>query len=561
MAGYPWLDNYDRGVPTTLEPYPDITFLDIIEQNAEQRPDSAMIWFRGSTISYGQFLKYVEALSRALASVEVKKGDCVALLMPNCPQIIISQFAVWKAGGIAVQVNPLYSGEELIHALTDSGAQIAIVLTPFYNQVKKVQRYTKVKTVIATNIKEYLAPFVRTMFTLLMEKKQGHRIELQKGDLWLQDIIKKYAKAPLPAAKVGPQDTALILFSGGTTGTPKGVMHSHQGVVMNAMQIRAWCSPIIQGWVDKAVLLMPIFHGAGNWILISTIVNPPLPIVLIPNPRDVKDLLATIRKTRPSFFPGVATLFIALLNHPDVQSGKIKFDSLKMSITAAAPLLVETKKRWEALTGGRIVEAYGLTESGILVMGPVVGKWKEGSVGMPTTDVVLKIVDIDAGNIDLKTGETGEILARAPHLMTGYWKRPEATAEIFKEGWLYTGDVGHIDKDGYLFITSRKKELIKPSGHQVYPGEVEEVITQHPAVLEVSVAGVRDDLQGEAVKAWIVLKPGKQCTAQEIQTFCKERLTAYKVPKHVEFRTDLPKSMVGKVLRRILQEEETAKSK
>ena len=561
MADYPWLKNYDKGVAHSLQPYPDITLLKVIEENASQNPDHMMIWFKGNTISYRQFAEYVDTLAKALAGTGVKKGDRVALIMPNCPQIIISQFAVWKAGGITAQVNPLYSEDELIHALKDSGAETVIVLTPFYSQVKKVQPKTKVKTVIATSIKEYLSPFMRAMFTLLMEKKGGHRIELQPGDLWLQEIMRKYADSPLPDVKVEPVDTALILFSGGTTGAPKGVMHSHQGIVMNAMQIRAWCSPILKGWVDKAVLLMPIFHGAGNWILISTIVNPPVPIVLIPNPRDIKDLLTTFKKTRPTFFPGVATLFIALMNHPDVKSGKIDFSNLKMCITAAAPLLVDTKKRWEALTGGKIVEAYGLTESGILVMGPVVGKWKEGSVGMPTPDVEMKIVDIDTGTKELKMGEDGEVIVKAPHLMQGYWNRPDATAEMFRGEWQYTGDIGHLDEDGYLFITSRKKELIKPSGHQVYPGEVEEVIAQHPTVLEVSVAGVRDDVQGEAVKAWIVLKPDQTCTAQDIQAFCKERLTAYKVPKHVEFRTELPKSMVGKIMRRILQEEEAKKQK
>lgn len=561
MSDYPWLKNYDEGVPRTLEPYPDITLLDVIVDNARQRPDAEMIWFKGSTISYAQFAKYVDTLAKALAGAGVKKGDCVALLMPNCPQIIISQFAVWKAGGIAVQVNPLYSDEELIYTLKKCGAKIAIVLTTFYNQVKKVQPQTNLKTVIATSIKEYLSPFMRTMFTLLMEKKQGHRIELQQGDLWLRDIMKKYAGAPLPDVKLSQKDTALILFSGGTTGAPKGVMHSHGGIVMNAMQLRAWCSPILKGWVDNALLLMPIFHGAGNWVLIATIVNPPVPIVLIPNPRDIKDLLATINKTKPSFFPGVATLFIGLMNHPDVKAGKVNFKPVKMCIAAAAPLLAETKRSWEALTGGKIVDAYGLTEAGILSMGPMIGPWKEGASGMPTVDVVMKVVDIDTGKTELKLGETGEIIVKAPHMMQGYWEQPDATAEMLRDGWLYTGDIGHMDDDGYVFITSRKKELIKPSGHQVYPGEIEEVIMQYPAVLEVSVAGVRDAVQGEAVKAWIVLKPDSKCTEQEIQAFCKERLTPYKVPKHVEFREALPKTMVGKVLRRVLQEEELAREK
>jgi len=401
VTEYPWHKNYDEGVPASLQPYPEITLLEVIKENAAQRPDHMMIWFKGNTISYRRFAEYVDMLAKALGGIGIKKGDRVALIMPNCPQIIIGQFAIWKAGGITTQVNPLYSEEELIHALKDSGAETVIVLTPFYNQVKKVQSQTNVKTVVATSIKEYLSPFMRTLFTLLMEKKGGHRIELQPGDLWLQDIMRKYAMSQPPDIKVVPDDTALILFSGGTTGAPKGVMHSHRGVVMNAMQIRAWCSPILKGWDDKAVLLMPIFHGAGNWILISTIVNPPVPIILIPNPRDIKDLLNTFKKSRPNFIPGVATLFIALMNHPDVKSGKMDFSNLKMCITAAAPLLVDTKKRWEALTGGRIVEAYGLTESGILVMGPVVGKWKEGAVGMPTPDVDMKIVDIDTGTQEL----------------------------------------------------------------------------------------------------------------------------------------------------------------
>jgi long-chain acyl-CoA synthetase len=447
----------------------------------------------------------------------------------------------------------------LVHTLKDCGAEIAIVLTSFYGLVKNVQARTNVKTVIATVVKEYLAPFKRVMFGLLMEKKQGHYAELQKGDLWLQDIMKKYAKSPLPDVRLSAKDTGLILFSGGTTGTPKGVMLSHGCIVMNGMQTRSWFSTLIEDWEDITVLLMPLFHIYGNIILISTLLHARLPIVLVPNPRDVPDLLATIKATKPRFFPGIATLFIGLMNNPDVKSGKIDFKSMKMCVAAAAPLLPETKKSWEALTGGKLVEAYGLTESGIIAMGPILGKWKEGAVGLPTPDVEVKIVDIETGKKDLGIGETGEIVVRAPHLMQGYWKNPEATNEMLRDGWLYTGDVGHLDEDGYIFITSRKKELIKPSGHQVFPGEVEEIISRHPAVLEVGVAGVKDAAQGEAVKAWVVLRPDQKCSAEDLQAFCKDRLTAYKVPKHIEFRDALPKSLIGKVLRRVLQEEDQKK--
>jgi len=559
MSVNPWLKNYDKGVPVTLEPYPDKTLLDVVAETTRERPGHTMMWFKGNVITYAEFQKYVETLARALAALGVKKGDCVALVMPNTPQFLISQFAVWKIGGIAVPINPLYSEDELVQTLKDCGAEIAIVLSSFYDLVKKVQAKTNVKTIIATVVKEYLAPFKRVMFGLLMEKKQGHYAELQKGDVWLQDIMKKYGKSPLPDVRLSSKDIGLILFSGGTTGTPKGVMLSHGCILMNGMQTRHWFSTLLVDWEDTTVLLMPLFHIYGNIILVSTILHARAPIVLVPNPRDVPDLMATIKATKPKFFPGIATLFIGLMNNPDVKSGKIDFRSMKMCVAAAAPLLPETKKSWEALTGGKLVEAYGLTESGIIAMGPILGKWKEGAVGLPTTDVVVKIVDIETGKNELSIGETGEIIARAPHLMLGYWRNPEATKEMLRDGWLYTGDVGHLDEDGYLFITSRKKELIKPSGHQVFPIEVEEVIAKHPAVLEVGVAGVKDPAQGEAVKAWVVLRPDQKCTAEELQTYCKERLTAYKVPKHIEFRDALPKSLIGKVLRRILQEEEHKK--
>ncbi|HOG08690.1 MAG: AMP-binding protein [Syntrophales bacterium] len=559
MADYPWFRNYDAGVPRTLAPYPDKTLLDVVAETAGQRPGHTMMWFKGNVITYARFQTYVEDVARALAGLGVKRGDRVALLMPNIPQIIICQFAVWKAGGVAVPVNPLYSESELVHALKDCGAEMAVVMTPFYGQLKNIQPKTRVKTVIATGVKEYLTPFKRLMFGLLMEKKQGHYVELQAGDLWLQDIIRQYAGSPSPDFKLGFDETGLILFSGGTTGVPKGVMLSHGCILMNGMQTRAWFGKLLVDWEDVTILLMPLFHIYGNIILVSTLLNARVPIVLVPNPRDVPDLLATIRTTKPKFFPGIATLFIGLMNHPDVKSGKIDFRSMKMCVAAAAPLLPETKKSWEALTGGKLVEAYGLTESGIIAMGPILGKWKEGAVGLPTPDVQVKIVDIETGKKEMTVGETGEIIVRAPHLMQGYWNNPEATAEMLRDGWLYTGDVGHLDSDGYLFITSRKKELIKPSGHQVFPVEVEEAIAKHPAVLEVGVAGVKDAAQGEAVKAWVVLQPDQPCTAEELQAFCKERLTAYKVPKHIEFRDSLPKSLIGKVLRRVLQEEELKK--
>ncbi|MBN1691293.1 MAG: AMP-binding protein [Dehalococcoidia bacterium] len=562
MAEYPWFKHYDEGVPKTLQPYPDKRLYEDVADVGRERPNQKMIWFKGRWMTYKEVDHLSDVLAAGLVAQGVKKGDRVAMLMPNSPNIVISQLAIWKAGAISVPINPLYSEGELEFALKECGAEVAIVLTAFYDPVKRIQGRTNLRLLIVTSVKEYLSPFVKFIFTLLMEKKQGQYLEkVQRNDIWLQDLMKKHAGDKKPDVKVSGKDTGLLLFSGGTTGTPKAVMLSHEAIFMNGRQIHSWSKPLATDWTDVLVLLMPFFHVYGNVILLSTAIAGRYPTALVPNPREVKDVLATIKKVKPAFFPAISAIFIGLMNRPEVKSGKIDFKTMKSSVAAAAPLLPETKRQWEAVTGGKIVEAYGLTESGVLAMGPFLGKWKEGAVGMPTPDTVIRIVDIDTGKTELKAGEAGEIIASGPHIMQGYWNRPEATAEMLRDGWLYTGDIGYLDEDGYLFITSRKKDLIKPSGHQVFPVEIEEIIAQHPAVLEVGVAGVPDAAQGEAVKAWIVLRTEQTCTVEEIQVFCREKLTAYKVPKHVEFRDALPKTMVGKVLRRVLQEEDREKKK
>jgi long-chain acyl-CoA synthetase len=556
MTEHAWFKSYDKGVPHTLAPYPDRTLIDVVDEADRQRPGAVMMIFKGRDITFHEANGMSDALAAALAAQGVRKGDRVALLMPNAPNIIISQFAVWKAGAVAVPINPLFSDGELIQALAECDAEVAIVLTPFYEKVKTVQPRTPLRLIIATNVKDFLSPMVRLIFTLFMEKKGGHRVEIAGDDLWLTNLIEQNAGRSRPAVRVSAADDSLILFSGGTTGVPKGVILTHGAILMNGLQIRAWFGPMLTEWQDTTLLLMPFFHIYGNVILMSTCVVGRHPMALVPNPRDFKDLFETCRKVKPSFFPGIATLFNGLLNHPDVRAGKVDFRSMKMCVAAAMPLLPELKKRFEAATGGRMVEAYGLTESGLLAMGPIFGIWKEGAVGLPTPDTIIRIVDIETGTREMPLGEDGEIIAKAPHLMKGYWRRPDATADMLRDGWLYTGDVGHLDEDGYLFITSRKKDLIKPSGHQVYPGEVEEIILQHAAVQEVAVAGIPDPYQVEAVKAWVVLKPDAQAATEELQEHCRKALASYKVPKFFEFRGSLPKSMVGKVLRRVLQEEE-----
>lgn len=556
MDDKPWLKHYEPGMPHTLHPYPERTLLDVMSDTVRERPEHTALIFKGTRVSYARLEQLTNAFGAALVAQGVKKGDRVALLLPNSPQSIIAQLGVWKAGAIACPVNSLYTPRELEHALNEVGAETVVVLTPFYDKVKSLQTHTQVRSVIATNIKEYLPTPTRWLFTLLKEKKEGHRIQLQPGDLWWQDLMHEQAGAPRPAVPLACTDPAILLFSGGTTGTPKAALGTHHALLMSAMQLHAYGRTALADWDDIITLVMPMFHVYGNMALNTSLVAH-WPMAVVPNPRDIDDLLATIAKVRPAVLHGVPTLFIALLNHPKVKAGKVDFKSMKVCYAGAAPLLVETKRRFEALTGGSLLDAYGMTETMLAaVVCPVHGAYKEGSTGIPVPDVDVKIVDIDSGQQILPLGEIGEICISAPQVMVGYWGRPEETAAMIRDGWVYTGDLGYLDEDGYLFVVDRKKDLIKPGGFQVWPREVEEALATHPAVAEASVAGVPDEYQGEAVKAWVVVRAGHQVTVDELRTYCRERLTGYKVPKTIEFRTELPKTMVGKVLRRELTKEE-----
>jgi long-chain acyl-CoA synthetase len=514
-----WLRNYDDGTPHTLKPYPEKSLLDVVRDTARQRPDHPALLFKGARLSVSELDRLSDAFANALVALGVEKGDRVALLLPNCPQFVIAQLGAWKAGAILVPLNPLYTGHELSQMLNDCGAEMALVLTPFYEAVKDVQPQTSLRCIIATNIKEYLPIHLRFLFSAFKEKL----------------------------------DPALFMYTGGTTGTPKAAVGTHQTMVITAMQIKAWFGEFFVDWEDIVVGIMPLFHAYGNVAVLSTCLLGRHPLALIPNPRDLDDLVDTIRRVQPAMLSGVPTLFIALLHHPKIMTGEVDISSLKLCFSAAAPLMAETKNRFEALTGARIVEGYALTETMVAaVVSPVYGAYKPGSVGMPLPDVEVKIVEADEGQQVLPALQVGEVVMRAPQLMQEYWGRPDETADMLRDGWLYTGDLGYMDEDGYLFIVDRKKDLIKPSGYQVWPREVEEVIATHPAVAEVGVAGVPDKLRGEIVKAWVVLREGQQVTSADIRAYCRERLATYKVPKKVVFMDELPKTMVGKVLRREL---------
>lgn len=558
MEERPWLKHYDPGVPSTID-YPPVPLYHFLEKAAEEYPSRPCAIFKGAEITYREMNDLVDRLAAGLAEMGVKKGMPVALFMPNSPQFVLAFYAILKAGGIVVATNPLYTAREIEHQMNDSGAEFMIVMSNFYRTIKDVQPKTGLKKLIVTNIKEYLPGLLRFLFTLTKEKKDGHRVELAEGDLWMRDILAAHTAGQRPQVDVGPEDPAIYQYSGGTTGLSKAAIALHRNLVANTLQIRAFMPDIVTG---KEVVLMaiPMFHVYGLVAGMSFGVSAAAGLVMIPNPRDMDDVLDSIAKYRPTIYPGVPTMYNAINNHPRVKAGKVDVSSIRGCISGSAPLLRETKTTFESLTGGKLVEGYGLSEAPTAThCNPLQGLNKEGSIGLPLPDVDARIISLDDGKTELGVGEIGELVIRGPQVMKGYLNMPTETANALRDGWLYTGDIARMDEDGYFYIVDRKKELIKPGGYQVWPREVEEVIAENPKVLEVGVAGIPDAYRGETVKAWVVLKPGETATVDEIRAWCKERMAPFKVPTHVEFRDELPKTTVGKVLRRELVRQDREK--
>ncbi len=561
MTDRPWFTHYDEGVPRSLRPYPEHTLIDVLRETVKSgRGDDPALLFQGSTITYRQLDEQSSAFASALVAAGVRKGDRVVIVMPNSPQMVIAEFGIWKAGGVVVPINPLYTGHELEYAISECGAETAVVLSLFYGKVCEARGNTPLKRVVVSNIKEYLPSVKRVLFTLLKEAKEGHRAQLLPGDFGMQAMIAAHAGRSPAGIRVSHDDPAVFMFSGGTTGKPKCAIGRHQAMVISGMQLSRWFGVVLSSREDSIILNMPLFHVYGQLGIMTAGLVRNYPLILVPNPKDIDGLLNLIKSVRPAVLPGVPTLFNALAAHPKLQKDHALLKSLKLIVSGASPLHLETRQRFESMTGAQIIEAYGMTESMLAsVCTPVLGTRKNGAVGVPGPDVDVRIVDADDSRLLLEPGVVGEVLLQAPQLMEGYWNNPAETEGMLRDGWLHTGDLGYLDEDGFLFIVDRKKDLIKPSGFQVWPREVEEVISTHPSVLEVGVAGVPDDRKGEAVKAWVVLRQGCELSVGEVQELCRKDLAAYKVPNHVEFREALPKSHIGKVLRRQLVEEHNGK--
>lgn len=542
-----WLKNYDPHAKPELQ-YPEEPLFRILENTAKRYPEKVALDFIGKTIPYREVDELSDRIAGFLRSMGIKKGDRVIVDLPNTPHYIISYYGILKAGGVVVQCNPLYTKRELRYIAENSEARIAFAIENAYPNIKPLLEEGLIEELIVCRIEDYLPGLLAFLYRL---KKEKVNVESGNGVIFWKEAVSHPPSKERP--DIDPrEDVAVFQYTSGTTGLPKAVMLTHFNLVANAMHVVSW----LPDASEKDVFLgaLPYFHVYG----MTTSMNAPImlgcKIVLIPDPRDVPRILKSIQKHGVTVFCGVPTLFNAINQHPDTP--KYDLRSIRACISGSAPLPIEVKREFERITGGKLVEGYGLSEtSPVTHANPINGVNKEGSIGIPFPNTVAVVVD-EEGRI-LPIGEVGELTIKGPQVMKGYYRMEEETRKVLINGWLLTGDMARIDEDGYFFIVDRKKDVIIAGGYNIYPREVEEVLYEHPAVVEAAVVGVPDPYRGETVKAYIVLKPeykGK-VTEEEIIAFCRERMAAYKVPRMVEFRDELPKSAVGKILRRILKEE------
>ncbi|WP_027364169.1 long-chain-fatty-acid--CoA ligase [Desulfotruncus alcoholivorax] len=529
-----WLKSYPAKVPAHID-YPDLTMPQFLDKVAGEFPERDAVVFSGIKLSFQTLQGMVNKCANALADLGVKKGDRVAIMSPNSPQYVMAFLATLKIGGIVVQVNPMYVERELEHVLNDSGAETIIAYDAFYPLINKVRNVTPLQKII--------------LFSL------GQPAEIDDGAIKAEELLLKYPPA-FDQVPVAMDDVAVFQYTGGTTGVSKGAMLTHRNITANALQVSHWFENMEYGQ-EKVLCALPFFHSyAMTTCMNFSIINAATMIIM---PRfEIKQCLELIKQYQPTFFPGAPTMYIAINNYPNVQEYGI--DSIKGCISGSAPLPIEVAEKFEELTGGNLVEGFGLSEtSPVTHCNPVSGIRKAGSIGIPMPDTDCKIVDLETGEKELPPNEIGELCIKGPQAMKGYWNMPEETAKTLRDGWIYTGDIAKMDEDGYFYIVDRKKDMIIAGGFNIYPRDIEEVLFEHPKILEAVVAGVPDPYRGETVKAFIVLKEGQQATEEEIIDYCKNNLAKYKVPKLIEFRTELPKTIVGKVLRRTLREEEIKK--
>jgi len=541
-------------VPKNID-YDKHTISQALTRSAEKYPNQPAIDYMGKKITFKELEDLVNSFARALIDMGVKKGDNVAVCLPNIPQVVIADLAIMRIGAVIAQNNPLYTERELEYQLNDSGSKFIITLSLLVPRMQGLMPKTKIKKIIACHIHSYLKFPVKQLFPYL--KKAMHRDVEETDDIKVfSKLIKKYSKEPVKD-KSKWEELATLIYTGGTTGVSKGVMLSNKNLSVNVQQIQNWFPDLTFG-DDSIVGTYPLFHSAGN-IISCFAVWLGWTQILIPRP-EPKGIVDILKRTKPGWLPGVPTIFVGLLNEPSFRKMDLTF--IKGFFSAAAPLAPETLRDLKDLTGATMSEIYGMTEvSPGATITPSSGTIKPGTVGIPIADTEVKVMDPDKGKKELKPNETGEIIIKGPQLMMGYYNKPKETKEAVRNGWFYSGDLGFFDEDGFLSIVDRKKDMVIAGGYNIYPVEIDNVLYEHPKILEACAAGVPDKYRGETIKAFVVVKPGEKLTEKEVKEYCKKNLAAYKVPKMVEFMDELPKSTVGKVLRRKLRDMEMERAK
>ena len=575
----PWTNAYDSFVPKTLEPYPETTLPSFLVEAAQRTPNNIALVSStrlpsvlgrlgrlSSQMTYAELNQASDAMAHALVEMGLKKGEAVAIIMPNSVAFVVSFYAILKAGGIVAAVNPTYPDLKMVHQLNDSQARFVICMSLFYEQVQRIRPQTSIETVVVSQYKQYLHGFARFLFSLTREKKDGHYVEqLNSKDHWFHDVLIQH-QGRKSNVEISHEDMALFQYTGGTTGVAKAAASKHKALVANTLQCKAFLGQT-SDQADSFLGAIPMFHVFGMVAVLTFAVGLGAPIYLVPNARDITDVLDTIDTFKPTLFMGVPALFNAINNRKDVQEGLYNLRSIRACISGSAPLPPAVKREFERLSGGVIMEGFGMSETPTAThCNPLLGENRVGSIGLPFPDMDMRIVSLENDEQDVAVGEIGELVMAGPILMEHYHNMPSETAKSMRlrngKRWFYTGDIGKMDQDGYFYIVDRKKDMSLIGGFNVYPAVVEKALAEHPDIAEVGVAAIPhpDKLGLETLKAWIVIKADRATpTPEQIISFASDRLAAYEVPRRIEFVTELPKTSVGKTLRRELVEMERKK--
>ncbi|MCP1493845.1 long-chain acyl-CoA synthetase [Peribacillus frigoritolerans] len=558
MSNKPWQAIYPEQIPAVLS-YEDKPLYSFLKESAEEFPDKVSIHFQGKELTFREVHESALKFAAYLKSIGLQKGERVAVMLPNCPQGVIGFFGILMAGGVVVQTNPTYTERELEYQMKDSGAKMILVMDILFPRVSAVASRTDIEHIIVTAIKEYL-PFPKNLIYPFIQKKQYGiviNVEHEGNHHLFSEIMKRKITEEVDTVPIDVNnDLALLQYTGGTTGFPKGVMLTHKNLLANTKMCNAWLYKNKRG-EERILAILPFFHVYGMTTVLVLSVMEGNTMIIMPK-FDVEATLKTIQKQKPTMFPGAPTMYIGLLNHPDI--AKYDLSSINACISGSASLPLEVQEQFEKITGGKLVEGYGLSETSPVTHANFI--WDQprvkGSVGLPWPDTDSAILSLES-NEELPPNEIGEIAIKGPQVMKGYWNRPDETEKTFKNGWLLTGDLGYMDEQGFFYVVERKKDTIIAGGFNIYPREVEEVLYEHEAIQEVVVAGIPDPYRGETVKAYVVLKKNARVTEEELNEFARKNLASYKVPRSYEFRDELPKTTIGKILRRVLIEEEKKK--